>query len=295
MLLADKIIEATVSTIKKRSLPEGGFALYESEMFRPDATAWAVLALETSPGNRDVAVPACRRLAKSQHSDGRVPVIEGHSESYWPTALAILAWKKVAGFERQVELALKFLLDATGRHWPREKDAPIDHDTSLKGWPWIENTHSWIEPTALSILALNVCGYANHNRVLEATKMILDRQLPSGGWNYGNTRAFGTMLRPNPVDTGHALSALAGLTESSQVKLSLDYLRRKAERLRTPLALSWSVFGLSAWFGRPAEACKWILDSLSLQKRYGAYETTLLAQLVVAYFASGGLLSLFYN
>jgi hypothetical protein len=294
-LLNESRIASTVHAIRDRSLSEGAFALNNGESFRPDTTAWAVLALETSPGNRDVTVPACRRLAKSQLSDGRVPVIEGHSESYWPTALAVLAWKKVAGFERQVGLALKFLLNATGRHWPRQKDAPIAHDTSLKGWPWTENTHSWIEPTALSILALKVCGYLDHNRVLEATQMILDRQLPSGGWNYGNTRAFGTMLRPNPVDTGYALSALAGLTESSQVKLSLDYLQRKIERLRTPLALSWSVFGLSAWSGRPAEACKWILESLSLQKRYGAYETTLLAQLVVAYFTSDGLLSLFYN
>ena len=122
--------------------------------------------------------------------------------------------------------------------------------------------------------------------------MILDRQLPSGGWNYGNTRVFGTMLRPSPVCTGHALSALAGLTESSDVELSLDYLRRKIEHLRTPLALSWTVLGLSAWSDRPAEARKWILDSLSLQKRYGNYDTTLLAQLVVAYFTSGDLLSL---
>jgi len=294
-LLADKIIEVTVSTIRKRSSTDDGFDLYEKEMFRPDATAWAVLALEAYPDNRDVTIPACQQLAKSQLSDGRVPVIEGHPEAYWPTALAVLAWKKVAGFERQVELASKFLLDATGVHWPKQKDAPVAHDTSIKGWPWIENTHSWIGPTALSILALKVCGFAGHSRVLEAKRMILDRQLPSGGWNYGNTRVFGKMLRPSLVETGHALSALAGMTEPSFVELSFDYLRREIEHIRTPLALSWSVLGLSAWSGRPAESRKWILDSLSLQKKYGVYETTLLAQLVIAYFTSRGLLSLFYN
>jgi hypothetical protein len=295
MLPTEGMIAATVQTIRDRSLPEGGFAIYAKESFRPDATAWAVMALETDSGTRDLTIPACQRLAKSQLSDGRIPLIDGHAESFWPTALAILAWKKVAGFERQVELALQFLLTATGRHWPKQKDAPIAHDTSIEGWPWIENTHSWIEPTSLSTLALKVCGYAGHNRVLEAKRMILDRQLPSGGWNYGNTKVFGTMLRPNPVCTGHALSALAGLTESSHVELSLDYLRQKIEHLRTPLALSWAVFGLAAWSDRPVEARKWILESLSLQKRYGTYETTLLAQLVVAYFTSGDLLSLFYN
>jgi hypothetical protein len=287
------MIKAAVHTIRDRSLRKGGFALYTKESFRPDASAWAVIALEAYNNNRDLTIPTCRRLAEMQLSDGRIPIIEDHPESYWPTALAVLAWKKVTGFERQVELALQFLLTTTGRHWPKQKDAPVSHDTSIKGWPWIENTHSWIEPTALSILALKVCGYAGHNRVLEAKRMVLDRQLPSGGWNYGNTRVFGTMLRPSPVCTGHALSALAGLAEYSDVKLSLAYLCRKIDHLRTPLALSWTVLGLSAWSDRPDKARKWILDSLSLQKRYGNYDTTLLAQLVVAYFTSGDLISLF--
>jgi hypothetical protein len=268
--------------------------MYEKEMFRPDATAWAVLALETSPGNRDVTVPACRRLAKSQLSDGRIPVIEGHSESYWPTALAILAWKKVAGFERQVELALKFLLDATGKHWPRQKDAPIAHDTSLKGWPWIENTHSWIEPTSIAVLALKACGYAEHERVSEAVRMILERQLPSGGWNYGNTFVFGKELPPIPECTGHALCALSGFSVPGSLKLSIDYLKREATRIRTPLALSWSLFGLTAWSRGPLQTRDWILESLALQRKYGAYDTTLLSQLVVAYVKSGDLLNLFF-
>jgi hypothetical protein len=293
-LLSESIIESTIQSIRGISLPEGGFACHRGESFRPDATAWAVLALEAYPGNRDLTLPACWRLAKSQLSDGRIPVIDGHPESYWPTALAVLAWKKVAGFERQVELALRFILNATGIHRPKQKNAPIADDPSIKGWPWIENTYSWIEPTALSTLALKVCGFAGHNRVLEAKKMILDRQLSSGGWNYGNTRVFGTMLRPNPVCTGHALSALTGLTEPGHVELSLDYLHHEIEHVRTPLSLSWAIFGLAAWSEALPEARKWILDSLSLQKRYGTYETTLLAQLIVAYFTTGDLLSLFF-
>jgi hypothetical protein len=140
------MIKAAVHTIRDRSLRKGGFALYTKESFRPDASAWAVIALEAYNNNRDLTIPTCRRLAEMQLSDGRIPIIEDHPESYWPTALAVLAWKKVTGFERQVELALQFLLTTTGRHWPKQKDAPVSHDTSIKGWPWIENTHSWIEP-----------------------------------------------------------------------------------------------------------------------------------------------------
>ena len=292
-LSQEKILKNAVKTIQKRSLPEGGFALKRGQSFRPDATAWAVLALEVYGGNRNLTIPACRQLAKGQLSDGRIPVIEGYPQSYWPTSLALFAWKKVAGFNKEAELAIRFLLKTSGKHWPKSKDAAVDHDTSIKGWPWIENTHSWIEPTSLSVLALKAYGHAGHERVLEAVRMILDRQIPTGGWNYGNTRVFGTILRPSPVCTGHALSALAGLTESSRIESSLDYLRQKIEHLRTPLALSWAVLSLKAWsYGLP-DARKWILDSLSLQKRYGIYDTSLLAQLVVAYFTSGDLLSLF--
>jgi hypothetical protein len=294
-LTTASIIKETVQTIRNRSLPEGGFAMYVKEVFRPDATAWAVLALEASGNSRDLTLPACRRLAGSKHSDGRVSVIAGHPESYWPTSLAILAWKKVPGFKREPELAARFLLATTGKHWPMQDHTVVAHDTSIKGWPWIENTHSWIEPTSLAVLALKVCGYSEHERVSEAVRMILDRQLSSGGWNVGATRVFGNILRPIPEFTGHALSALAGLTELNQVELSLDYLSRKIDQLKTPLALSWAVFGLTAWSYRLPEVRKRILDSLALQKRYGTYDTTLLAQLVVAYFTSGDLLSLFYN
>jgi len=294
-LTTESIIKETVQTIRKRSLPEGGFAMYDKEVFRPDATAWAVLALEASGNNRNLTIPACRRLAGSQYSDGRVSVIAGHPESYWPTSLSILAWKKVPGFEREIELATRFLLATTGKHWLMQDHTVVAHDTSIKGWPWIENTHSWIEPTSLAVLALKVCGYTGHERVSEAVRMILNRQLSSGGWNVGATRVFGNILRPIPEFTGHALSALAGLTELNRVELSLDYLSRKIAQLKTPLALSWSVFGLTAWSYRLPEARNWILDSLALQKRYGIYDTTLLSQLLVAYFTSGGLLSLSYN
>jgi hypothetical protein len=268
--------------------------LYEKESFRPDASAWAVIALEAYNNNRDLTIPACQRLAKMQLSDGRISIIEDHPESYWPTALAVLAWKKVSGFEREAELAAQFLLNTTGKHWLKQKDAVFDHDTSIKGWPWVENTHSWIEPTSLAVLALKACGYAEHERVSEATRMILDRQLPSGGWNYGNTFVFGKELPPIPESTGHALCALSGFTEPGSVRQSIDYLKREVTRIRTPLALSWSLFGLTAWSRGPSQTRDWILESFALQNKYGAYDTTLLSQLVIAYVKSGDLLNWFF-
>jgi hypothetical protein len=289
------MISATIETVRNRSLPKGGFALYGGESFRPDATAWAVLALEAYGGYGDLTRMACQRLAKSQLADGRVPVIESQPESFWPTSLALFAWKKIPGFKHELKQAIRFLLSKEGRHNPNQENDELGHDPSIKGWPWVENTHSWIEPTSLAVLALKACGYAEHRRVSEAIKMILDRQLPTGGWNYGNTFVFGKELPPIPESTGHALCALSGFTEPDSVRRSIDYLKREATRIRTPLALSWSLFGLTAWSRGLSQSRDWILESLALQKKYGAYDTTLLSQLVVAYAKSGDLLNWFIN
>jgi hypothetical protein len=292
-LLTKSLIDAAVQNIRDRSLSEGGFSMFANESYRPDSTAWAIMAMKACFGDRELTVAACRQLSRSQLSDGRVPIIEDYRKSYWPTSIALLAWNTVDGFEREKKLATKFLLTTKGKHWPKQEGAPLAHDTSIIGWPWVENTHSWIEPTSMAILALKVGGYIKDSRVSEAKRMILDRQLESGGWNYGNTRVFGAMLRPGPACTGQALNALSGLTERKRVELSLDYLHSQIKLLKTPLALSWAIFGLTAWSYRSSETRRLILDSLLLQKKYGIYDTTLLSQLVIAYMTFGDFLSIF--
>jgi hypothetical protein len=293
-LYQNAVIAKTIETIQIRSLVKGGFAPYPGESFRPDATAWAVLALEAWGGNRNPTRIACRRLARSQLPDGRVPVVESHPQSFWPTSLALFAWKKIPGFKQELDLAVEFLLSNGGQHQPKKQNGILGHDSSIEGWPWVENTHSWIEPTALAVLALKACGYAQHERVSQAVRMILDRQLPSGGWNYGNTFVFGKELPPIAECTGHALCALAGFAEVNDVRLSIDYLSREAARIRTPLTLCWSLFGLAAWSKGPLQARDWILESLALQSKYGAYDTTLLSQLIVAYLKSGDFLNVLF-
>jgi hypothetical protein len=289
-LSEEKIIKASIAAVLKRSLNEGGFAMLAGEPFRPDATAWAVLALTAAERSPDAIIPACRRLAEGQLSDGRVPVIEDRSEAFWPTSLALMAMKKADGFERETQKAANFLVSHAGKHWSKKKNAIVAHDPSIKGWPWIESTHSWIEPTALAVVALKACGYGEHERVQEAVRMILDRQLPSGGWNMGNTRVFGKELYPIPESTGLALTALTGSAEIERVQLSIDYLSQETKKLRTPLATAWAIFGLSAWLNRPDRARDLILGSLSLQEKYGSYDTTLLSQLLIAYFTPADLL-----
>jgi len=72
-----KIIETALETIRKRSLPESCFAMYCGDAFRPDVTAWAVLALMAGEEDQKMSISACQRLAKCQNPDGRISVIDG--------------------------------------------------------------------------------------------------------------------------------------------------------------------------------------------------------------------------
>jgi hypothetical protein len=96
---SESLINTAVNIICDRSLTEGGFAIVDGGSYRPDATAWSILALEASRIKLHLMENACKRLTESQLSDGRVPITSDCPTSFWPTPLAILAWKKVGGFE----------------------------------------------------------------------------------------------------------------------------------------------------------------------------------------------------
>jgi hypothetical protein len=128
-------------------------------------------------------------------------------------------------------------------------------------------------------MALRAAGYGQHDRVLEAIRMILDRQLPHGGWNYGNTLMFGKELHPMPDSTGAALTGLAGAVDQDTVSRSLDYLQGEVDRLRTPISLGWSLLGLAAWDLWPLNGAALVERCLANQTRYGEYDTSALCLL----------------
>jgi hypothetical protein len=287
--MQNKPIVEHIERIWERALPEGGFAAKPEGAYRPDSTAWAVLALSAAGTKNDDIEPSRARLADSQLSDGRVCALPELPDSYWPTPLAVLAWNGSAYLRDAQSQAIEFLIHTTGRHWKRKHGSPAAHDTSIHGWPWIANTHSWVEPTALSLIALQVAGHGTHQRANEAVQMLLDRQLSGGGWNYGNTAVFDQELRAMPENTGIALNALAGRVAEEKVTRSLDYLEIQINQLCTPLSLGWGLLGLGAWGKRPDHAKNRILESLNLQKRYGDYDTSLIAILILSFFSSGGI------
>jgi len=280
--------ETVVRLIEARAVEGGGFAPMSGEPFRSDATAWGILALRCLDPAHALLGSARDRLAAAQEKDGRVPIGNGYEEVFWPTTLCTLAWSDSQRHDRHRNQGLSFLLKTTGYHRPRAVDDQAAHDPSIPGWPWVGGTHSWVEPTSLAIIALRKNGRESERRVHQAVEMLLDRQLPSGGWNYGNPAAFGKKLHPMPESTGAALVGLSGIARRTTVTLSLDYLLGMVRQLRTPVSLGWALLGLGAWDVCPSFSQEQVEQCFANQARYGEYDMSSLCILLLGALAGGG-------
>ena len=206
----------------------------------------AALAL-SGHGNGDAAQPVLDYLAAAQQPDGSVGVREKEPTPGWPTSLAVIAWQHFDAmkYKSRIDRALAWIGAQKGR--TMERDPEMAHNTMLVGWPWAEGTHSWLEPTAFHLLAYRSVGQATNPRAREAIEILIDRQLPSGGCNYGNTIVLGQTLRPHVQPTGIALLALAGETDpSGRLEKSLTWLKWSLGSRTTAQSLAWALQGLSA-------------------------------------------------
>jgi len=218
-----------------------------------EPTAIAALALARHE-RLDAAKQAAAFLAEAQSDDGSVGVRLGEPTPGWPASLAVVAWRACGNaYQTNIDDGIAWLMSVQGSKL--EQSEIFGHDMQLAGWPWAEGTHSWLEPTALALLALEAAGQSNHARTREAVKLILDRQLPGGGCNYGNTVVLGQRLRPHVQPTGLALLALAGERDSDgRVAKTIAWLRRSIGPETTAASLAWAILGLKAHGAAPPQA-----------------------------------------
>ena len=229
-----------------------------------EPTALAALAL-LAHGRKDEALRAAEQLGSIQSADGSVGVRAGQPPG-WPTSLAVIAWQTVdrQRLARQVEAGIEWILSARSEVLPRSSQ--FGHDTQIVAWSYAEHTHSWIEPTALHVVALKSAGRAAHERTRDGVRMLIDRQLPGGGCNYGNTMVLGQMLRPHVQPTGIALLALAGEADSSgRIARSVAWLRRSLGPQTTASSLAWGLLGVRAHGLAIAEADEWLERAVQRQ------------------------------
>ncbi len=236
-----------------------------------EPTCLAAMAFFTY-GRRDQALQSLQWLASVQSDDGSLGPTPDSSAPGWPTAWAIVANSYAGPGENgdvlglkasfagddehgrlhqqpfRVERAVHWLLGNKGGTLPRQPT--MGHDSTLVGWPWVAGTHSWVEPTALAVLALKSAGQGDHPRTREGVRVLHDRLLPSGGCNCGNTIVFGQELLPHIQPTGLALLALYGEKDfDGRIERSLDWLQTATDGQTAAASLAYATWAL-ARYGR---------------------------------------------
>lgn len=217
-------------------LPDGGFPYAPGLKSAVEPTIHAVLAgLGGGVDQREIT-DSIRWLSGKRNRDGSVACSPDFPEQgLWLTAPYALAMKK-AGDDVSASAAIEFLITYTSI---TVKD-PLanDLDGSLVGWPWAKDSFSWVEPTAWSLLALYASGRGEDPRAVEGRKLLGDRQIHAGGWNYGNKIVYGQELIPFADTTALALLALFGRVPETSIEESLKFLERDSKTQESPYALA---------------------------------------------------------
>lgn len=226
-----------------------------------EPAAHAALALMAHRRISD-ARPALDWLAGLQAADGSLGVTSTQSAPTWPTSLAVVAWchyRRVANdsrFDPMIEAARAYLLSQRGTSFPLNEHT--GHDTTLVGWSWAAATHSWIEPTAMHVWALKAAGLGDHARTREAVRLLIDRQLPDGGCNVGNTFVLKQKLLPRYQPSAIALLAMASESETTTPNIerrdvSLAFLDRNWANVIGTSSVCYSAMALAAYDRVPVD------------------------------------------
>jgi hypothetical protein len=230
-----------------------------------EPTAYAMLALDAYRPARGALEAAWRRLRSWQRPDGAWNPAEGVEAAHWTTALAVLLHSIRGEREEPLRRGVDWLIAVDGaenRWWKRllyraRPDSQI-YNPSLTGWPWLAGTSSWVEPTALAMLALGRAAarlgqerrQAVRARLELAERMLLDRRAVDGGWNYGNRIVLGEKLPSYPETTAVALLALRGAAEFDP-RPGLEAARRHWHATRSRLARAWLAICLRSYGAAP--------------------------------------------
>jgi hypothetical protein len=242
--------------------PGWGYAPGSESYVEPSVLAsLALLSQESGEQDHATAAEVAGWLASIQRDDGALGLSASLREPAWPTTFACLLWQALGSHPGARAAALQFLAQRRGQP-ASTRDMPyVGYDATLPGWPWVEGTFSWVEPTSLAVLVLRRAALAKE-RTAEGLALLLDRAIPGGGWNYGNNVLFETTLRARPAPTGLALLALkAASVDDPSIESGLAELEATLPTVRSGQSLCWGLLGLSAWGRRPAEAGLWLNES----------------------------------
>lgn len=245
------VADFCVPFLRNAQNADGGWGFRPGSESRAEPTCWAVLALlaldnaSNASGIRDRGF---QFLRTAQLADGSWPTSPEVTTGSWVTSLACWVLSADAQAQQAVSAGLKWLCD----DWPRDNtpwrrvlarfssEPKISaQNDSLRGWGWTPRTSSWVEPTSFALILLSrtpremLPQGADHRREL-ARRMLYDRMCPGGGWNCGNPMVYGVAGEALIVPTVWALLALRDEPNKTEFLMSLDWLQKNVQNVRSP-------------------------------------------------------------
>jgi hypothetical protein len=247
--------DLAIGFIKAHQNPDGGWGYEPGRASVVEPAAFCALALHALGEGRE-AERGLAYLRSCQKGTGAVGAGPRDPDGNWMAYAALLAFHALgAGPERRklADWILGFE-DASGA-FTKEQVASIKarfrYDVSIRGWPWTPGTTAWVEPTALFILALRRAGVpAADGRIRSGIDLILDRAVPSGGWNFGNPFSSSFELEASTMSTALALCALgaAGVPESRpEIRAGIRFMARILSGDVSTASLAWTLLALKGY------------------------------------------------
>ncbi|MEA3338253.1 MAG: prenyltransferase/squalene oxidase repeat-containing protein [Chloroflexota bacterium] len=225
--------------------PDGGWGYAIAQDSSVEATAAVVIATSDDPKMPEARVRALDWLDAAQHRDGGWGISADDQQSGWQTAWGLLAIVTAGSAEDSVARSAQWLLDVDtpepSADAMQQLQPLLEIDLTLKGWPWLPGQATWIEPTALAMLALAVAGHADSPRVTNAVRYLTDRRCPGGGWNVGNPVMFSQPLPPRAHPTAWALLALSRIAPETIMSQDVAAVREAMADDGGALALAWGL------------------------------------------------------
>lgn len=234
-----------ISRLLEAAAPGGGWGYRADQPAHLEPTCLALLALTADPVRNAGAIGRGWQAVQSNaQADGSYRLSRGRPQAAWTTGL-VLFTQATAGTLNTATIERLLTLEGKVLKADPEVADMIDIDVRLMGWPWAEDTFSWVEPTSWAVLALRAAGCGGHARVREGLRLLLDRAFASGGANYGNRTVLGRTTEPIPGPTAILLLALQGV-DDPKIEAAKGYLRIHAEKASDLEHLGWIKLALSA-------------------------------------------------
>lgn len=283
---------ALVERLRGRLLAEArqeGWGYYTGRTPRVEPTSWALLALgENWVGPEswvEFARPRFAFLGSRQTPSGLLSDTDPSLASLAANGLAALVSARHADALPSAELRRRIYEGVVALKGVRLDEVDPRQNNQLQAWPWVQDTFSWIEPTAWCLTALKrlpatARGEAVAARMAQAEAVLENRMCVGGGWNYGNASAVGQDLRAYVPTTAVGVMALHDRRGTPVVEQSLQ--RLIADRLTEPGTPSLALTRIAlALHDRPADD----VDALLMERVQTSEHDGHLQALAMALFA----------